>query len=82
MPNFWLEFHIPRNYSGFVDELHQDLGRDKSILSSWKSKNISIGGKIMLSKVVFDDLLVCYLSLYRAPVKVVDDIERLRRDFC
>ncbi|KAK1419821.1 hypothetical protein QVD17_29183 [Tagetes erecta] len=42
----------------------------KNRLSSWKSKVLSIGGKIALIKAVLGSIPVYYLSLYRAPVKV------------
>ncbi|GJW66686.1 hypothetical protein Tco_0121110 [Tanacetum coccineum] len=40
-------------------------------LSSWKSKSLSIGGRLTLTKSVLGSLPLYYLSLYRASAKVL-----------
>ncbi|GJR96304.1 putative RNA-directed DNA polymerase, eukaryota, reverse transcriptase zinc-binding domain protein [Tanacetum coccineum] len=43
------------------------LDRFSSRLSSWKSRMLSIGGRLTLSKAVLKSLPLYYLSLFRAP---------------
>ncbi|GKD05596.1 putative RNA-directed DNA polymerase, eukaryota, reverse transcriptase zinc-binding domain protein, partial [Tanacetum coccineum] len=50
-------------------------------LSSWKSKALSIGGRLTLTKSVLSSLLIYYLSLFRAPLKIIDLLEKIRRGF-
>ncbi|KAI3794113.1 hypothetical protein L1987_36740 [Smallanthus sonchifolius] len=38
-------------------------------LSSWKTKNLSIGGRVVLIRAVLDSLPVYFFSLYKAPNK-------------
>ncbi|GJS13544.1 putative RNA-directed DNA polymerase, eukaryota, reverse transcriptase zinc-binding domain protein [Tanacetum coccineum] len=45
-----------------------DRFRDK--LSCWKAKTLSIGGRLILIKSILGRLLVYYLSLFKAPLKV------------
>ncbi|KAK1406398.1 hypothetical protein QVD17_41695 [Tagetes erecta] len=47
-------------------------------LSSWKS----IFFYQILIKAVLGSILGYYLSIYKAPTKVIASLERLRRDFC
>ena len=50
-------------------------------LASWKAKTLSIGGRLTLVKSVLSSLPIYYLSLYKAPVAVMDQIEGLMKNF-
>ncbi|XP_076934067.1 uncharacterized protein LOC143600194 [Bidens hawaiensis] len=50
-------------------------------LSSWKSKLLSMGGRLTLLKSVLASLPVYYFSIFKGPVKVVDEIEKMMRRF-
>ncbi|GJS43812.1 hypothetical protein Tco_0568855 [Tanacetum coccineum] len=46
-------------------------------LSSWKAKLVSFGGRLTLTKEVLGSLPLYYLSLFRAPKKVITMMERI-----
>ncbi|KAJ0589790.1 putative RNA-directed DNA polymerase [Helianthus annuus] len=50
-------------------------------LTLWKASLLSIGGRVTLIRSVLESLPNYYFSLYRAPVKVVKDLEALIRKF-
>ncbi|KAJ0478339.1 putative RNA-directed DNA polymerase [Helianthus annuus] len=50
-------------------------------LSRWKSKTLSMGGRITLAKAVLGNLPSYYLSIFKAPLKVIKTLEGIRRDF-
>lgn len=50
-------------------------------LSSWKSKLLSIGGRLILVKSVLGVLPLYYLSLFRTPLKVINTLESIRMRF-
>jgi len=52
-----------------------------SKLSSWKAKNLTFGGRLTLVKAVLGSLPTFYLSLFAAPVGVLEELERIRRSF-
>ncbi|KAF5798708.1 hypothetical protein HanRHA438_Chr07g0306431 [Helianthus annuus] len=52
-----------------------------SRLSKWKADSLSMGGRLTLIKSVLSNLPIYYLSLYKAPVEIVEQIERLMRSF-
>ncbi|KAJ0469831.1 putative RNA-directed DNA polymerase [Helianthus annuus] len=53
----------------------------RSRLQSWKAKMLSIGGRLTLIKSVLSSLPVYYLSMFKAPCKVIDNIEKIMRKF-
>ncbi|KAJ0910951.1 putative RNA-directed DNA polymerase [Helianthus annuus] len=53
----------------------------KRRLASWKANSLSMGGRLTLIKSVLTSLPVYYLSLYKAPNKVTDQMEKLMRNF-
>ncbi|XP_022020173.1 uncharacterized protein LOC110920261 [Helianthus annuus] len=53
----------------------------RSRLTSWKAKLLSIGGRLTLIKSVLVSLPVYYMSLYRAPLTVIENIEKIIRHF-
>lgn len=50
-------------------------------LSSWKKNYISLGGKITLIKSTLSNLPTYYLSIFKAPCKVIKAFENMQRDF-
>lgn len=50
-------------------------------LSRWKASCLSIGGRLTLVKAVLENLPTYYLSLFKAPVKVIDGLESIIRKF-
>ncbi|PWA77746.1 reverse transcriptase domain-containing protein [Artemisia annua] len=62
------------NWSGVLETI-------KGRLQSWKSNLLSIGGRLTLIKSVLSSLPVYYLSLYKAPVAVIEAIEKMMRHF-
>ncbi|KAJ0725407.1 putative catalase [Helianthus annuus] len=53
----------------------------ESRLSLWKASVLSIGGRVTLIKAVLESLPNYFFSLYKAPVKVIKDLEKLIRKF-
>ncbi|KAI3683245.1 hypothetical protein L1987_83746 [Smallanthus sonchifolius] len=47
-------------------------------LSGWRAKNLSFGGRVTLIKSVLNSLPMYYFSLYRAPVAIIDRLEKIR----
>ncbi|KAK9053404.1 hypothetical protein SSX86_030038 [Deinandra increscens subsp. villosa] len=50
-------------------------------LSGWKIKSLSMGGRLVLIKSVLNALPTYYFSLYRAPKKVLEVLEKIRCNF-
>nr|KAJ0202669.1 hypothetical protein LSAT_V11C500242840 [Lactuca sativa] len=57
------------------------IERFQAKLSRWKASTLSYGGRLTLCKAVLISLGSFYFSLYRAPVKVIKSIERIRMSF-
>ncbi|GJY12295.1 hypothetical protein Tco_0381604 [Tanacetum coccineum] len=63
---------------GSWDEI---VNRVRSRLSAWKAKSLSIGGRLTLIKSVLSSLPIYFLSLFKAPVKVINLLESFRCRF-
>ncbi|KAJ0909222.1 putative RNA-directed DNA polymerase [Helianthus annuus] len=50
-------------------------------LSKWKSHLLSIGGRVVLIKSVLESLPTYYFSLYKAPKKIISDLESMIKRF-
>ncbi|GJY20644.1 RNA-directed DNA polymerase, eukaryota, reverse transcriptase zinc-binding domain protein [Tanacetum coccineum] len=50
----------------------------RSRLSTWKASLLSIGGHLTLIKSVLGSLSIYYLSIFRAPESVLNDLERIQ----
>lgn len=50
-------------------------------LSSWKGRYFSLGGRIVLIKVVLSSLLVYYFNVFKCPASVIEKLERIQRKF-
>ncbi|KAJ0442970.1 putative RNA-directed DNA polymerase [Helianthus annuus] len=53
----------------------------KKRLAIWKAKTLSFGGRLTLIKSVLNALPTYFFSLYKAPSGIIDQLERLRREF-
>ncbi|GJT34461.1 putative RNA-directed DNA polymerase, eukaryota, reverse transcriptase zinc-binding domain protein [Tanacetum coccineum] len=53
----------------------------RSRLSTWKASLLSIGGRLTLIKSVLGSLGIYYLSIFRAPESILNDLERIRSNF-
>ncbi|GKA96279.1 RNA-directed DNA polymerase, eukaryota, reverse transcriptase zinc-binding domain protein [Tanacetum coccineum] len=62
------------NRKPLVDRFHKRL-------SKWKSKTLSIGGRLTLIKAVLGSLGVYFFSSYKAPKSVISELESLIRSF-
>lgn len=50
-------------------------------LSIWKGRYLSKGGKLILFKSVLSSLPIYFLSLFKVPVSIANQIERIQRSF-
>ncbi|MFS7897453.1 putative reverse transcriptase zinc-binding domain-containing protein [Helianthus anomalus] len=66
--------NLARNWKSVIDVF-------KNRLSIWKAKNLSYGGRVTLLKSVLNSLPTYFFSLFKAPAKVLDSLERIRRAF-
>lgn len=57
------------------------LNKVKLKLSSWRGKQLSIGGRITLINSVLSSLPLYYFSFYKVPKKVLNELIRLQRAF-
>ncbi|GJY30115.1 RNA-directed DNA polymerase, eukaryota [Tanacetum coccineum] len=57
------------------------IGKVSNRLSKWKIKTLSVGGRLTLIKSVLTSLPLYHMSLYKAPLGVLRDLEFLRRKF-
>jgi hypothetical protein len=78
-PFIYLGFPIGANmnlvkfWQPFIDSFH-------SRLAVWKAKTLSFGGRITLLKSVLGSLPLYYFSLFKAPVHVIDALEKIRKN--
>ncbi|GJU60342.1 RNA-directed DNA polymerase, eukaryota, reverse transcriptase zinc-binding domain protein [Tanacetum coccineum] len=81
--------NIPFNYLGLpigsnmksIASWKMLIDRFRSRLSTWKANLLSIGGRLTLIKSVLGSLGIYYLSIFRAPESVLNDLERIRSNF-
>nr|GEY04183.1 RNA-directed DNA polymerase, eukaryota [Tanacetum cinerariifolium] len=84
-----LTLHTPFNYLGLkvgevmsrVDAWKEVINKVKSRLSKWKMKSLSIGGRLTLIKFVLGSLPIYYMSIYRVPNGVIQELETIRSHF-
>nr|GEY37667.1 RNA-directed DNA polymerase, eukaryota [Tanacetum cinerariifolium] len=53
----------------------------KSLLSKWKLKTLSIGGRLMLLKSVLGSTPIFWMSVYKVPKYVLSSMEAIHRNF-
>ncbi|GKE09123.1 RNA-directed DNA polymerase, eukaryota [Tanacetum coccineum] len=69
---------------GQMNRLHSwDVVIDKvmAILSKWKAKTLSIGGRFTLTKSVLSTIPLYYFSLFKVPIGVLKRLESCRSNF-
>ncbi|GJY16658.1 RNA-directed DNA polymerase, eukaryota [Tanacetum coccineum] len=82
-------FSTPFNYLGIKVGISSSkskswdevLTKISSRLSKWKSKTLSIGGRLTLIKSVLNSLPLYHMSIYKAPIGVLHNMESFRRRF-
>ncbi|GJZ92483.1 RNA-directed DNA polymerase, eukaryota [Tanacetum coccineum] len=62
------------NWKPLVDKFQKRLFK-------WKSKSLSIGGRVTLIKTVLNSLGVYYFSNFKTPKKIITKLENIRRKF-
>ncbi|KAD2805669.1 hypothetical protein E3N88_39046 [Mikania micrantha] len=50
-------------------------------LSLWKAKHLSMGGRIVLLNSVLNSLPTYFFSIYKAPITVIERLDKIRRAF-
>ncbi|GJV39734.1 RNA-directed DNA polymerase, eukaryota, reverse transcriptase zinc-binding domain protein [Tanacetum coccineum] len=78
--------NIPFNYLGLpigsnmksIASWKMLIDRFRSRLLTWKASLLSIGGRLTLIKSVLGSLGIYYLSIFRAPKLVLNDLERIQ----
>ncbi|GJZ50150.1 RNA-directed DNA polymerase, eukaryota [Tanacetum coccineum] len=63
--------------SAWTDTIHKLRSR----LSKWKVKTLSVGGRLTLLKSVLGASPIYNLSIYKAPITVLKEMERIRSNF-
>ncbi|KAF5779588.1 putative RNA-directed DNA polymerase [Helianthus annuus] len=66
--------NLEKNWKSVIDIF-------KNRLSLWKAKTLSYGGRITLIKSVLNALPTYFFSLFKAPIKVLDALDKIRRVF-
>ncbi|KAA3485561.1 putative Transposon TX1 [Gossypium australe] len=80
---------LPINYLGIplganpkkIATWEQIVDRVKKKLSSWMSRTLSWAGTVVLINVVLSFLLIFFMSLFNAPVTIIKNIDKIRRNF-
>ncbi|GJV78503.1 RNA-directed DNA polymerase, eukaryota [Tanacetum coccineum] len=57
------------------------INKTLSRLSKWKLKVLSIGGRLTLLKSVLGSISIYYMSMFRAPIQVINKLESIRSHF-
>ncbi|GJU99732.1 RNA-directed DNA polymerase, eukaryota, reverse transcriptase zinc-binding domain protein [Tanacetum coccineum] len=81
--------HTPFNYLGVkvgsnmnrICEWDDIISKVSSRLSKWKLKTLSIGGRLTLLKSVLSSIPLYHMSIYKAPLGVLNKLEVIRRNF-
>nr|GEZ15321.1 hypothetical protein [Tanacetum cinerariifolium] len=57
------------------------IDKVRSRLSRWKMKNLSIGGRLTLLKSVLGSMPIFHMSIFKAPISVIRQLESIRSHF-
>lgn len=79
-PFKYLEVPVGANMS-LKRYLHLVVERVQNQLSSWKANSMSIGVRLTLVKSVLGSLTLYFFSLFKAPISIINNLEKLRRQF-
>ncbi|GKE26600.1 putative RNA-directed DNA polymerase, partial [Tanacetum coccineum] len=80
LPFIYLGLPVGRNMR-IGESWNMVVDRFFNRLSSWKSKLMSIGGRLTLVKAVLGSLPLYHFSLFRAPIKIIKRLEAIRSYF-
>ncbi|GKE02579.1 hypothetical protein Tco_1390562, partial [Tanacetum coccineum] len=64
-----------------INSWKEVIDKVSSRLSKCKIKTLSCGGRLTLIKSVLNSLPLYYMSLYKAPAVVLNELESIRRNF-
>ncbi|KAJ0837719.1 putative RNA-directed DNA polymerase [Helianthus annuus] len=64
-----------------VSNWHPVYESFRARLAKWKAHLLSIGGRVVIIKSVLESLLTFYFSLYKAPKKVIQELESMMKKF-
>ncbi|GKD49711.1 hypothetical protein Tco_1278687 [Tanacetum coccineum] len=65
----------------FCDGFGEVINRLRDRLTAWKARSLSIRGRLTLIKSVLGSIPIYFLSLFKAPVKVINLLESIRSQF-
>lgn len=65
---------LKRNWYPVID-------RVQNRLNSWKAKILSFGGRLSLVKSVLGSLPLYFFSIFKAPISIIEKLEKIRRQF-
>ncbi|GJR58154.1 tetratricopeptide-like helical domain-containing protein [Tanacetum coccineum] len=65
----------------FCEGWGEVVNRLRNRLSAWKAKSLSVRGRLTLIKSILGSIHVYYLSLFKAPLKVINLLESIRARF-
>lgn len=64
-----------------VDMLYEIIENVKRRLSSWKSRHLSMGGRLVMINSVLNSMPLYTISFYKAPCKVINQINDIQSRF-
>ncbi|XP_076881494.1 uncharacterized protein LOC143529625 [Bidens hawaiensis] len=82
--------YLPVNFLGLMVGENMGLSKNwnpvndhvKKIFNWWKASTLSFGKKLTLVKAVLCSLtLYFFLSMFKAPIEVVDELEKIKRNY-
>jgi hypothetical protein len=73
MPLHWKQLSV-HDWNFLIEKIENKL-------QGWKGKLLSLGGRVVLLKVVLSSIPLYWMSLYRLPVKLKKRIDQLCRSF-
>ncbi|GJU70546.1 putative RNA-directed DNA polymerase, eukaryota, reverse transcriptase zinc-binding domain protein [Tanacetum coccineum] len=65
----------------FCEGWGEVVNRLRNRLSAWKAKSLSVGGRLTLIKSILGSIPIYYLSLFKAPLKIINLFESIRARF-
>nr|GEV55251.1 RNA-directed DNA polymerase, eukaryota [Tanacetum cinerariifolium] len=66
---------------GRINSWSKVIQKVSNRLSKWKAKSLSVGGRLTLKKSVLGSIPTYYMSLFKAPISVISQLESLRNSF-
>jgi len=72
---------MPFTYLGIPIGDNPTRGKIRKTLACWKGKNLTCVGRVCLIKSVISTIPLFFLSLFRAPKKIVAEIVKIQRQF-